>query len=316
VEFILPIAKHASNLINTISGRDVYTVQRYQRADVLRILRITGQQLAQWQKAGLVAAGEAFSFFDLLQVKKIRDLRALRVRPSVIRQSLAAMQKQVAGMENPLMEASTYPANSRVVFRHQGHAVEPIAGQFVMDFAPEQRVVPAKVKSMPTAQNSVDFFVRGVALEDNPDTVDEAIESYQKALELEPGHAAAHINLGTIYYNQHDFTRAEEHYRKATELDPRYALAHFDLGNVLDETGRIDAAINSYKTALLLAPTYADAHYNLALAYEKIRHPRKALRHWRAYLRLDRSGPWSTHARNQVRRILESDPLRVVYRRR
>jgi tetratricopeptide (TPR) repeat protein len=291
-------------------------VQRYQRADVLRILRITGQQLAQWQRAGLIAPGDAFSFFDLLQIKKIRDLRDLRVRPNVIRQSLAAMQKQVAGMENPLVEASTFSANSRVVFRHEGRAVEPIAGQFVLDFAPEQRVVPAKVRTIPTAQSAADFFVRGVALEEHAETLDEAIESYQKALELEPGHAAAHINLGTIFYNRHEFARAEEHYRKATELDPRYALAHFDLGNVLDETGRIAAAIESYKTALMLAPTYADAHYNLALAYEKIRHPRKALRHWRAYLRLDRTGPWSTHARNQVRRILESDPLRVVFRKR
>jgi tetratricopeptide (TPR) repeat protein len=290
-------------------------VQRYQRADVLRILRITGQQLAQWQKAGLVAAGEAFSFFDLLQVKKIRDLRALRVRPNVIRQSLAAMQKQVAGMENPLIEASTFPANSRVVFRHEGHAVEPIAGQFVMDFTPEQRVVSAKIRAIPSPESASDFFIRGVALEESVDTLDEAIGNYRKALEIEPRHAAAHINLGTIFYNRHDFVRAEEHYRKATELDPRYALAHFDLGNVLDETGRIPAAIESYKTALMLAPTYADAHYNLALAYEKIRHPRKALRHWRAYLRLDRSGPWSAHARSQVRRILESDPLRVVYRR-
>src|SRR5512132_3799706 len=73
-------------------------MNRYQRNDVLRILRITGQQLAQWQKAGLIAAGEVFSFFDLLQVKKIRDLRAKHVRPAVIRASLEAMQKQVAGM--------------------------------------------------------------------------------------------------------------------------------------------------------------------------------------------------------------------------
>ncbi len=291
-------------------------MQRYQRTDVLRILRITGQQLAQWQKTGLVAAGDAFSFFDLLQIKKIRDLRALRVSPSVIRQSLAAMQKQVAGMENPLLEASTFSSNSRVVFRHQGHAVEPIAGQFVLDFSQQEQAVPTNIRAMPVAQSAVELFTRGVALEEDAATEDEAIASYQKTLELEPAHAAAHINLGTIYYHRQDFVRAEQHYRKAVEIDPRYALAHFNLGNVLDETGGIQAAIASYKTALVLAPTYADAHYNLALAYEKIRQPRKALAHWRAYLLLDRSGPWAMHARSQVRRILHSDPLRIVFRRR
>jgi hypothetical protein len=64
-----------------------------------------------------------------------------------------------------------------------------------------------------------------------------------------------------------------------------------------------------------LAPTYADAHYNIALAYEKLREPRKALRHWQAYIKLDTSGPWSVHAQSQIKRILQSDMLKVVYRR-
>jgi tetratricopeptide (TPR) repeat protein len=288
---------------------------RYHRADVLRILRITGQQLAQWQKAGLVSDGDFFSFFDLLQLKKIRDLRAKRVRPAVIRASLQAMQKQVAGMENPLLEAGSFPAGARVVFRHQGQAVEPTTGQLYMDFEPVGRVVSTKIKPMQVAETASEFFARGVSLEEDPASQQEAIEAYQSVLALESLHAPAHINLGTIYYNRREFQLAEQHYRKAIEVDPRYALAHFDLGNVLDETGRLAAAVEAYKAALALAPTYADAHYNLALAYEKLHEPRRALRHWRAYLKLDTLGPWSTHARNQVRRILNADKLKVVYRR-
>ena len=106
--------------------------------------------------------------------------------------------------------------------------------------------------------------------------------------------------------------QAEQHYRRAIEVDPRYALAYFDLGNVLDETGRVVEAIQTYQAALHLAPTYADAHYNLALAYEKIKEPRKALKHWQAYVKLDSTGPWATHARNQAKRILQSDGLKLV----
>jgi tetratricopeptide (TPR) repeat protein len=152
-------------------------------------------------------------------------------------------------------------------------------------------------------------------LEDEPKTLSEAMAAYVKVLELDPGHAAAHINLGTLYYNGQDYKLAEWHYRKAIDADPRYALAHFDLGNVLDETCRIEEAVQSYRAALLLAPNYADAHYNLALAFEKMRQYRRALVHWRAYLRLDKSGPWSVHARNQVQRILQNDQLQVVFRR-
>ncbi len=291
-------------------------MNRYHRADVLRILRITPQQLRQWQKAGLAPIADAFSFFDLLQLKKVRDLRAKRVRSAVIRESLVAMQKQVAGMENPLLEAGTFLTNAHVVFRHEGHAMDPIAGQFVMDFAPGDRVVPANVRSMRAAETAAEFLARGVALEDDPGGQTEAIAAYKKVLELEPKHAPAHINLGTLYYNRQDYPNSEKHYRLAIEADPRYALAYFDLGNVLDETGRLQEAIKAYKTALQLAPTYADAHYNIALAYEKAREPRHALKHWRAYSKLDTNGPWSAHAHNQIARILAGDNLKVVYRRK
>lgn len=288
----------------------------YPRADVLRILRITARQLASWEKAGLVKPAESYSFCDLLQLKKLRDLSARKVRPAVIRRSLEAMQKQAAGMENPLLEAGTMVSRSRLAFRHQGRAMEPIAGQFIMDFEPPQVVVPARVvKPVQAAETASDYFARGIALEEDPLSQAEAIEAYRMAIGLDPQHAAAHINLGTLYYNRQDYALAEAHYRKAMEVDPRYALAYFDLGNVLDETGRLREAVWAYRQAILLAPTYADAHYNLALAYEKLKQPRKALPHWRAYLRMDGSSPWATHARNQVKKILAGEELKLVDKR-
>jgi len=290
-------------------------MNRYCRSDILRILHITPKQLSGWQRAGLAPVPEDFSFFDLMQLMKIRDLCAKRVRPGVIRESLQAMQKQVAGMENPLLEASVFNVGGRVAFRHQGRAVEPVAGQFVMDFEPAGAVLPTRVQPITPSDSAPDLFLRGVSLEEHPGTHDEAIATYLRVIELEPAHAAAHINLGTLYYNRQDFVAAETHYRKAVEADPRYALAYFDLGNVLDETDRIPEAIAAYKTAIQLAPTYADAHYNLALAYERQKQPRLALQHWRAYIKLDRTGPWAVHARNQITRILDNEPIKLVPRR-
>ena len=291
-------------------------VYKYQRTDVLRILRITGQQLVGWEKAGLIAPAESYTFFDLLQMKKVRDLRAKRVRSAVIRASLDAMQKQAAGMENPLLEASTYSIGTRVAFRHKGATVEPLAGQFLMDFGGQGRVVPTSVSRMRTAETASELFAKAISLEEDPNGQEESMALYRQVLEHEPNHAAAHINLGTLHYNRQDYKAAEQHYRKAVEVDPRYALGYFDLGNVLDETGRVEDAIRAYRSAIALAPTYADAHYNLALAYEKTRQPRRALTHWRAYVRLDTSGPWSTHARNQIQKILHADDLKVVFRKK
>src|SRR5450432_200485 len=290
-------------------------MNRFCRSDVLRILHITSRQLSGWQQAGLASISDEYSFFDLIQLKQVRDLRAKRVRSAVIRESLAAMRKQVAGMENPLIEASVFSVGNRVAFRHEGRSVEPVRGQFVMEFEPVGAVVSAKVRQIVQSDAVPDLFARGVALEEHPSNHDEAIAIYLRVVELAPGHAAAHINLGTLYYNRQDFVAAEKNYRQAVEADPRYALGYFDLGNVLDETGQIEDAIAAYRTAVQLAPTYADAHYNLALAYERQQQPRRALPHWKIYAKLDRMGPWSVHARNQIARILEGDRLKLVYKR-
>ncbi len=276
--------------------------------------------MANWERIGLLTSVENYSFADLLEIKKVRDLCAMSVRPTVIRQSLDAMRKQAAGLDKPLLEAGAWSTNKhRVAFRHEGKLVEPIAGQFLMDFSEREKVVTSTPvpRSEPTPRENeiAAWFARGIALEENPATHADAITMYNKVLELDPAHAAAHINLGTLYYNRQDFVLAEHHYRLAIESDPRYALAYFDLGNVLDETGRVHEAIHTYKAALQLAPTYGDAHYNLALAYEKTREPRKALKHWQAYVKLDTSGPWSVHAQSQIKRILQADVLKLIYKR-
>ena len=83
---------------------------------------------------------------------------------------------------------------------------------------------------------------------------------------------------------------------------------------MLDEQQRLEEAIKAYERALTLVPQYADAHYNLALAYERLKEPRKALRHWTAYTRLDPTGPWASHARGQAKRFLGSERLTIVTR--
>jgi tetratricopeptide (TPR) repeat protein len=282
-------------------------------------MHITPRQLANWERLGLATSAESYSFSDLLEIKKVRDLCAMSVRPTVIRESLDAMRKQAAGVEHPLLEAGTSSTRHRVAFRHGGKLLEPIAGQFLMDFTEREKVVTTtpvpRSEPSPRENEIAAWFAQGISLEEDPSTQTEAMAAYHKVLEVEPGHAAAHINLGTLYYNRQEFGLAEKHYRRAIEADSRYALAYFDLGNVLDETGRVQEAIQTYKTALQLAPTYADAHYNLALAYEKLRQPRKALKHWQAYVKLDTAGPWSVHARSQIKRILQGESLKLVYKR-
>jgi tetratricopeptide (TPR) repeat protein len=141
-----------------------------------------------------------------------------------------------------------------------------------------------------------------------------AMETYNRILSIDPEYTAALINLGTLHYHQKQYLRAESLYRQATESDPSYVLAFFDLGNVLDELQRPDESIGAYRRAIALAPGYGDAHYNLALAYERKGERRRALAHWQIYVRIDKSGPWSDHARGQIRKLLSRERLSIASR--
>ncbi len=292
---------------------------RYSRQDVLRILQVSARQLQGWERTGLIDSLESYTFQQLSQLRKLRLLSSQRIRSSRISASIAAMQR-VSGMANPMLEAGVVYSGSRVAFRHQGAIVDPLSRQLVFDFENANAaglctVVGAAASQRYRESQSEDLFHEAVRMEDGQGAVWQVIDLYTRAIELNPAHAAALINLGTIHYNQRQFLQAEDAYRRATEADPGYALAFFDLGNSLDELQRLPEAIEAYKTAIRLVAKYADAHYNLALAYERVGEYRKALPHWMTYARLDPMGPWSNHARGQAKRLIEAEHLQIVSRR-
>jgi tetratricopeptide (TPR) repeat protein len=290
-------------------------VTRYNRQDVLRILRIHARQLQAWERADLVSSTESYGFEDLVQLRKLRDLRAMRLSAASIRASVSAM-RAVSGMANPLLEAGAARRGSRLIFRHSGAVMEPIAKQFVFDFDGQQQLAKVECVRFSPAQKDAwiaEVFLEAVRCEEAAKT-EEAIDLYGSILDREPIHAPSAINLGTIFYNQGEFLRAERMYRQAVGADPNYALAFFDLGNVLDELQRLPEAVEAYQTAIRLVPKYADAHYNLALAWERLNERRRALRHWEIYLKLDPSGPWANHARGQSKKILDREKLAIVWR--
>ena len=97
--------------------------------------------------------------------------------------------------------------------------------------------------------------------------LDEAISMNLKALELEPKNALARINLGAAYMRKGLLDQAIEEQRRAISLAPRNAMARANLGAAYGQKGMLDEAIAELERALLLDPKYAKAHYNLAVAY-------------------------------------------------
>ena len=137
--------------------------------------------------------------------------------------------------------------------------------------------------------------------------VDEAISSFQKALRYNPGNPKVHMSLGKIYYTEKGlYYEAVNSYKKAIELDPEFLEARMGLGEVYEDKGLYGDAIREYRHVVELDPQHTGALYNLALVYEKV-DPREAIAQWERYIQVAVPIPsekdWVDVARQHLKKL-------------
>ena len=279
----------------------------YTRSDVRRQFGVTERQLRSWEQQDLIPSGGRYSFSDLIAIQTIIKLRESRIQPRQIGRALESLRQKLNWVKQPLSELRIVSDGKKIAVHLAGQKMEAISGQTLFDFdaanLSQVKTFPERKRSMTRTRESEVWFQRGLELEETGAPVEQAVEAYQKVLELNPSAAGALVNLGTIYYRQRKFAEAEKYYKRAIEVDATYPLAQFNLGNLFDEQNRIQEALQHYRTALTLNPQYADAHFNLALLCERTGETMKAVHHWKAYLKLDSKGQWAEIARRQLERL-------------
>lgn len=112
----------------------------------------------------------------------------------------------------------------------------------------------------------------------NYESIKNAVKLFEKAVELDPDFAAAHVGLADSLFLLYDrayeidlsvVDKAKAHIDKAIDLDPSFSEAHSTLGLIRRIYDReIDLAESSFKTALELDPNSPEAlnRYGLLLA--------------------------------------------------
>ncbi len=297
----------------SLSPAERETGGTYTRKEVLRLLKIGNRQLSGWERQQLVPALEHYRFCDLLVLKRIARLRSENAPPRLIKQAQRAVVNYLKDSPHLDADVQVYTEGRRVRVQIGKQRLEP-SGQFLFDFAKEeidkllhlpssQRNAAATADKLRRKLEADRWFDRGLEMEQTGAPVEQIIEAYTKAAELDPQSAGAVVNLGTVFFNGHAWSDAEAQYKRAISIDPNYALAHFNLGNLYDEQDDAENAINHYREALRLQPNYADAHYNLALIYQSSRDLLSAVRHWRAYLRVDANSAWAQIARRELKKL-------------
>ena len=256
----------------------------------------------------------SFEFHDLLLLRTTKGLLESGVPMGQIRRIWASLREQLAA-DLPLTSISIHTDGESVVASDGSTRWRPDSGQMLLDFEASEiaeRAEEAADSALPWFESrpdrpsgagsvigispaargadpgvglrivaddhsAADWFEAGCDLE--VVSPDQAREAYERALDLDPNLAEAHVNLGRLLHLAGEGGRAEPQYREAVRLDPEDPTPHFNLGVLLDEVGRRDEAVLAYLQAIRRDPDFADAHCNLGLLLEALGRRQDAVRH-------------------------------------
>src|SRR6266403_3647081 len=218
--------------------------ERFSRREFQRLLDVTDKQLNYWERLQLVSPRKG-------------------VAANRLRRSLVALNEKLSQVQAPLTELRILANGRDVIVEHDGARLEPISGQFVLNF--DTRELRDKVRVMPE-RSAEDWFALALQYEADPASRAEAIDAYHRVLSANPRHVDALINLGMLSYDGGDLEKAVDCFRRAVALEDDNAVAQFNLGSVLEElSARAEAR-----------------------------------QHWQLYVELDPGSPWCEYARQRL----------------
>jgi len=189
------------------------------------------------------------------------------------------------------------------------------------------------------SKKAVKEFDKGVE-SDSRGKPDDAIGYYEKALSLAPDFYPAHNNLGSDYLSKSNFAGAEKEFREAIHLNQSDSQAYFNLGNVLVltkqypqaeiilhqglqrrpdsafghfllgslyiRTGQLSEAERNLNQALELDPTMSQTYLQLVNLYVQENRRPEAIAKLQAFLHAFPDGPYTSKAK-EILKKLQSD---------
>src|SRR5437899_10773548 len=229
----------------------------YTTEEVARLLGLSPAQIRSYTRAAFLSPARAaggrgelrFSFQDLVLLRAAKGLMAARIPAAKIRSSLRRLKQQLP--RGRALSELRIPAEAhRVVARDGALAWNPDSGQLVLDFdvaslaeraAPLARRRAAAARRVEEDLDAEQWFALGLELEVSE--ADEARDAYRRALELDPHHADAHVNLGRLLVAADRAAEAATHFRAAVADHPGHATAWLNLGAPLEDRGRANGAV-------------------------------------------------------------------------
>lgn len=257
----------------------------FSHREMARLLGLPAARILNWVRIGLVPHSERrqklllFDFKGVVALRTLKQLLDQGVSIRTIRKCVETLRREIPEVAEPLSEIRVFALGDRIVLRKDSMTFTP-DGQLMIDFREdESSVIPMPLDPVEP------LFVKALGLWE-AGRLDEAKQTYEAVLSLNPCHADALVNIGNILYQEGQPGLAGENYRGALEIDPDHVEANYNLANLLEETGDLESAVRLFQRSLRIDPDFADAHCNLARVLERIGKGKAARKHWRRYSEL------------------------------
>jgi adenylate cyclase len=129
------------------------------------------------------------------------------------------------------------------------------------DVLPKIRAEAHKALALDSA--NVSAFIVLADVDATEGRIDEAKAGYQRAIELDPSNAVAHIDYAVLLPRAQALAETQE----AVQLDPDNATAQNNLANNYMDSGEYSQALAPSRAAMRLAPHSASSAFELAMNY-------------------------------------------------
>jgi cytochrome c-type biogenesis protein CcmH/NrfG len=136
-----------------------------------------------------------------------------------------------------------------------------------------------------------------------PPTVNlqQKLNELKNIVAADPTNFQAWVALGNEYFDSNQFMDAIEAYDKALEIQPNSPDVLTDQGVMFKRLGWFDRAIGNFNKANEIDPTHATSVYNLGVVYRyDLQDCPKAQQAWTRFLEISPSGPGSDRVRQDL----------------
>jgi tetratricopeptide (TPR) repeat protein len=117
--------------------------------------------------------------------------------------------------------------------------------------------------------------------------IPEAINCYQKAIELQPNEVELHSQLGNLLYEHQDWEAAQQAYQKALELNAMLPEVQGNLGNLYAQQKNFERALECYQEAIQIDPELAGVYQNWGKLYLELNRMSEAIECYRQAIKIE-----------------------------